>query len=84
MSGACKVMIDEPASRSSRGTYSIPKRRHSSFGAVSKPRTRHPKPRMIRATAVPIFPVPTMPTVELWISKPSRPSSAKLPSRTRA
>jgi hypothetical protein len=40
-------------------------------------------PFMIRATAAPILPAPTIPTVRRFISKPSSPSKAKLPSRTR-
>src|SRR5688572_10598854 len=39
---------------------------------------------MIRAKTVPIRPVPTMPTARPCKSKPSSPSSAKFPSRTRS
>lgn len=45
--------------------------------------TLQPNPAKIRAATDPILPVPQIPTVLPWRSNPTRPSSEKLPSRTR-
>ena len=46
---------------------------------MSYARSRQPKPDRMRATTVPILPVPTSPTVRPCMSNPSEPIQGKVP-----